>query len=169
MGERGPAPSPPENLVGWRANENYKGSNGYKTPKPKKGSPPMPPDMSEGAREVWLRTLPLLEASRIITVDDGDVLHQYCVAVDLWRECYRIVNRDGFSRKGETGDRTYTTPEAQLLPRYSTDMQRLSNMLGLSPSARTRIQATPSDPEPPDDEAGKKQKKIKDEYGMTPE
>ena len=168
MATKGPIPKPPEQLASWRGDPNRKGSSAHNTPKPKKGSPPMPPDLPDGAREVWLRTLPLLESSKVITVIDGDVLRDYSVAVMFLQDCVVILNRDGFSKKGEKGDRTYLTPEAQMYPRLVATVSRLSDKLGLSPSARTRIQATPIE-EPADDEAGKKRAAIAEVFnGMVP-
>lgn len=169
MGQRGPAPKPVELRVGHRANPDYASSNICNTPAPKKGSPPMPPDMSEAAQAHWHKTLAILEDMRVVTVADGDVLHHYCETFVKWDEARKDVDLHGISEQAGKDGRSFPRPEYRVFKDMSAELFRLFAVLGLSPSARARIEVTPKDPEPADDEAGKKQRKIKDEYGMTPE
>ena len=161
MATKGPIPKPPEQLASWRGDPKRKGSSAYKTPKPKKGSPPMP-DLTEDARAVWLETLPLLEQMRVVTKADRGVLQQYCETKALWAKSCKSINENGISR--EKDGRSYLSPEYRAFKDMSPELQRLSNLLGLNPSARTRIQVKPE--EPTDRKNAATRKKFK---GLAPE
>jgi len=149
MGKRGPAPKPVEQCVGWRGNPKYRGSNGYKTPKPKKGRPAMPFDLSDDAKDVWRRTLPILERQRTLSKDDLDYLKRYCATFAIWDRCRAIVDVTGVGEKTKTGSRV--TPEAHMMSKLGGDLERQGDKLGLNPSSRTRMQVPPEAPSKDDD------------------
>ena len=166
MGRRGPAPTPVELRVGHRANPDYPSSNICNMPKPKKGSPPMPPNMSEAAQAHWHKTLPILESMGVVTVADADVLYHYCETFVKWEENRQFVDEHGVSEIGKDG-RSFLRPEYRVFKDMSAEMHRLGDKLGLNPSARTRLEAKPTE-EPSDDEAGKKRAATKKKFGMVP-
>ncbi len=156
---------PAEQHAGWRGNPKYKGSAGFKAPKPAKGEPPMPYGLSEGARQVWQEVVPSLLRMRVLSVEDGHDLERFCELTAVWRDCRDFVVEHGVSDTTRQGRRKF--PEAELMSKYHGDLQRISDRLGLNPSARTRVPVN-GEPEPTDDKAGKKRQALMDNFGMVP-
>ena len=164
MAPPGPPPTPPELLTSWRANPKY--ANGYKTPKPKKGEPPMPFGMSEGGKLVWYEVVPSLLRMRVLSVEDGPFLETFCETMAAWRDCRDFVAENGFSEAAQQGSRM--RPEATMLSKLGGDLVRMADRLGLNPSGRTRLQ-TNQEEEPTKGKAAKKAAAMKKKYGIVPE
>ncbi|WP_406226376.1 phage terminase small subunit P27 family [Streptomyces albidoflavus] len=101
-------------------------------------------DDAEGARcravasAEWRRVVPVLRHTAGVSDVDTAVLHDYCVCVARVDQGERALSRDGVLMLGERGwqKNGWTTVVGQ----YRSQIARYIGELGLSPSARGRIQ-----------------------------
>lgn len=86
----------------------------------------------------WNRVLPVLKYTAGIGAVDTVVLTDYCVCVARIDQGERSLSRDGVLMQGERGMQKngWTT----VLGQYRSQLARYIGELGLSPSARGRIQ-----------------------------
>ena len=112
-------------------------------PHPTDGHVICPSWIDSYARRQWTRVLPTLP-SRLITDADVDMLALYCQAIaDIRR--YRVyLRRAGETYTTSTG-RLAARPEIAMLAKARSDAVKLSNLLGLNPSARSRLSVPEQD------------------------
>jgi P27 family predicted phage terminase small subunit len=86
----------------------------------------------------WRRVLPVLKYTAGIGAVDTVVLTDYCVCVARIDQGERALSRDGVLMQGERGwqKNGWTT----VIGQYRSQLARYIGELGLSPSARGRIQ-----------------------------
>lgn len=140
MGLRGPAPKSTklrilEGVPGHRPlNENE--------PEPESGA--VCPDwMSDDAKEQWDYFAPVLEQCGILTTADQLTLAQYCDAAANWiKATKKVATLDNLSTS--MGGRQAKLAGPVMVQRnYADLMLKFGTKLGLSPSDRTGIKATP--------------------------
>lgn len=117
---------------------------------------PAPPDHLDGlALEKWNELIPILEGMRVLTVADGGALALLCNTHSRWIRARADVARRGMiletPRKRITGkgaDRVVeewvvvkTNPAVYVVQQCEGMLARLHDMLGLTPSGRSRIKA----------------------------
>lgn len=119
-----------------------------KEPKPKREIPSCPAYLDDNGKVAWGRLSVLLDRMGVMTEADGLALERLvdCYADIL--ECRKLIERDG---------RTYTTSTAQgdtlikgnpaVNQLRAADAQFKSYLVefGLTPAARSKVQATPDD------------------------
>jgi P27 family predicted phage terminase small subunit len=99
---------------------------------------PEPPEwMSEDARGVWVRVLPiLLNDRRTITVTDLEIFANYCVAIGQVAEANRILEKEGLTFNGPSGPKRH--PAIAIRSDGMTQARQMAAELGLTPASRGR-------------------------------
>ena len=96
--------------------------------------PPRPAMLTGEARAEWDRQAPRLFALGVLTEIDGTVLTMYCQNFKRWLQAESDVERSLTATGRLSRLRTVTAH------RYGQAVQQLADKLGLSPSARIRLQ-----------------------------
>lgn len=117
-------------------------------PKPLRGSPDVPESLLDDpvAMSCWTRTCKTLEGMGILTLAEHSVLELYCVTYSQWRNLSAFVANGNCTVVTDRGG-TATSPEANQVHKYSATLIKLMAELGLTPSSRSRIHATPEEEE----------------------
>ena len=135
MGARGPAPTPTAILAArgsWRAAAR-KGE-----PKPKIGTPVCPRWLSDEARKIWRRLVPLLVPSGVLTVVDGGALARYCDTWVRWHKATEALDKDGDVLVRRDGSME-ASPYVAIYRNLSDMLSRHESQFGLTPAARARL------------------------------
>ena len=143
MGKRGPRPEP-------TVLKMAKGNPGKRKPNPREPKPTTegitPPDYLAGpSLEKWNELRPQLEEMGVLTVADVETLARYCTMYEQWRKYLEQVRRglDVLVIRDESGKVKYmqSTPAAVRLDKLAVSMLRIEQEFGLTPSARSSINA----------------------------
>ena len=139
----GPAPTPTAMLTSWRAKKRAG------EPQPPKTRPTCPTSLSRAAKKKFKEVVGWQESMGMETPVDRDVIVLF-VDLSLWLEqCRDFLRKHGdsyltYDEDGNlTGYRPY--PEVSTAIKLAREVARLAETLGLSPSGRTRIRATPKE------------------------
>ena len=116
---------------------------GKNEPKPKSVAPDCPLWLDEVAREEWNRLSPALNRIGLLTEVDGWILANACQEYSDILKYRQVIAEEGATYshtnvKGETN--VVTRPEAILLYKAQQMLKAYCVELGLTPSARSRIQ-----------------------------
>ena len=107
-------------------------------PKPKKGVPNCPSWLMPDAKKEWKRLSPELDAMGLLSRIDMAAFAGYCQAYARWKEAEEFISKHGSILKTASG-------YIQQIPQVSIAQQNLKQMrsfcseLGLTPSARSRL------------------------------
>lgn len=107
------------------------------------GSPPA--HLSDDAVNEWLRVCEELEATGIVTGLDSAALGAYCQAYGRWAQAERALAKmansaDGLIIKTVSGN-MIQNPMVGIANKAMADMVRYAAEFGMTPSARTRVNA----------------------------
>ena len=145
MGQRGPSPKPSslKKLHGTfrpdRAPENEA------TPHLANGNQLKAPDwLSEGATQKWDELALRLHNLGLLTEVDLDTFALYCVTWANWRDAEQKIREQGTTTKAQSGFEA-VSPHVTRAKTHLAEVIKLSGLLGLSPSARTRIEVRPNE------------------------
>lgn len=152
-GTRGPAPEPTA-MVLRRGGRPRDRTRVDREPKPDKyaGAPAAPPDVAAHpyALHAWETLAPQLHLSGVLTKADPLTLARYCCLWAVWREACAFVLEHGAAfpirarglapdRPGPLqGYRSY--PQARTMMQAAAALLPLERELGLTPSARARLE-----------------------------
>lgn len=148
MGKRGPTPEPSKFKL-------LKGNPGHRPinedePKPEV-TPivPDPPDWLEAyAKAEWHEVAPRLHSMGLLTVVDLSFFAAYCQSYARWRAAEEWISEAGVFDELRAKDvkvrSAIRSPQAMVSRDALADMNRFGSAFGLSPSARTNIQAVPA-------------------------
>lgn len=89
------------------------------------------------AKAEWTRIVPLLAKTAGLSDVDRLVVQDYCVTVARLEECERRISLDGLVVMGQRG--TCRHPLTSVAAQYRTQLKTYIGELGLSPSARGRL------------------------------
>ena len=92
----------------------------------------------ELAQLKWNERAGQLIASKVLKVTDLDVLESYCIAFQTICECVEIIQNEGYTIPGAMGGKI-ANPATSIKAKAQAELRQLSTLLGLNPSARTRI------------------------------
>ncbi|WP_246450922.1 phage terminase small subunit P27 family [Allostreptomyces psammosilenae] len=92
----------------------------------------------EVASEEWRRIVPVLEYTAGIGDVDTATLKDYCICVARIDQCEREISKNGLLMQGERG--WQKNGATTIVGQYRSQLARYIGELGLSPSARGRIQ-----------------------------
>lgn len=112
-------------------------------PKPAVQVPEMPSGLSPAARAEWQRVVPELVELGVIARIDRAALSGYCEAWATWLQANREMQKKG----AELVQATSGGPAASALLRIRTaaakEMADFAREFGMTPAARSRVQAPP--------------------------
>lgn len=92
----------------------------------------------EVASAEWQRIVPVLRYTAGVGAVDTQVLLDYCVCVARIDQCEREISKNGLLMQGERG--WQKNGATTIVGQYRSQLARYIGELGLSPSARGRIQ-----------------------------
>lgn len=92
----------------------------------------------EVASVEWQRIVPVLRHTAGIGAVDTQVLLDYCICVARIDQCEREISKNGLLMQGERG--MQKNGATTIVGQYRSQLARYIGELGLSPSARGRIQ-----------------------------
>ena len=98
--------------------------------------------LSERATDKWNELALRLHSLGLLTEIDLDVFALYCVTWDRWRESEEAVKKNGAITVAQSGYQA-VSPHVTRSKNHLAELIKLSGLLGLSPSARTRVEANP--------------------------
>jgi P27 family predicted phage terminase small subunit len=148
MPKPGPRPTPTRILQlrgSWRAKRNRD------EPQPRVEKPVAPPWLSEDAKKVFEHYAERLHAAGVLTVADEGVLARYADLTAQYQRCAEFIGKHGDvhvtrGRPGPNGEEGRPTgiqvfPQAKLKLALASVLLQLERELGLTPAARTGLQA----------------------------
>jgi len=125
-------------------------------PKPALAIPPCPDHLSPAARAEWDYITAELAGLGILSRADKAVLAGYCASYASWQECERFIAEHGavITLRDDKGTVKWIqeAPQARLALKHLEKIRQFAAELGLSPSARTRIHAQPTEQRNPTEE-----------------
>ena len=134
MKGRKPLPTRVKELLG---NPGKRPLNG-REPKYPAGVGKAPDHLDEIARKEWNRVAKLLTAAGVVTAVDRGVLAVYCAVWSRLVRAERKVAEEGEVLKSPAGG-MYQNPHLAVANKAVEQIAKLSPMLGLDPSSRSRI------------------------------
>ena len=141
MGRRGPAPEPTA-LKKLRGNPGRRPLN-REEPAAPAGSPRCPRWLGAEAKSAWRQLTPLLQQMGVLSLVDAHALARYCALWARWRRVEQFIEQHGevFPIKDEEGRVRYLQqfPQVGVANKLATQLTRLEQEFGMTPSARTRI------------------------------
>jgi len=103
-----------------------------------KGHPVCPPEASAQVKAIWNYTLEQLDAMRVTSLADRDMLFAYCVAVAAHRKATAQLESEGFVIRGLHGG--MVKHPAGIVQRDAAHaMRQYGQLFGLTPSGRSSI------------------------------
>ena len=111
-----------------------------------RGKPRCPDHLSDAEKRCWRAVVCSLPEG-ILTRADNQVLERMAIAWALHREAARLIREGAVLVKGHDS-RPTKNPALTIMRQASLEMELCGTALGLTPYARTRLQA----PEPDDDD-----------------
>jgi len=148
MGYRGRTPKP-------TALELAQGCPGKRSinhaePQPRAVVPRCPTHLDERARKEWRRLVPILMQMRVLTEADGIALGNLCQSYSTMVRAQEKLNEMGILYKAPSGY-VMQSPLLAVVNTCIETINKLSREFGLTPAARSRIYASPPQPEPRDE------------------
>jgi P27 family predicted phage terminase small subunit len=141
---RGPHPTP---SAVKRLRGTYRRDRARGEPAALPGTPQAPNWLNADARAEWRRIAPLLRSRGLLEVLDRPTLVGYCTCWADLIDAERRLAEEGSTVIGARGQ-LYLNPQLRRAQKAREQLIRYGMEFGLSPSARTRVQASP--PPPPE-------------------
>ena len=146
MGRRGP----PRKPTWLRVVEGNPGKRPLNTLEPRPPTDPRmrcPSWLDPEAKRLWRRLVPDLCRARIVTVVDREVLIAYCQAWSRWRKAEEFIQKRGEVYPVRASDGRIISmapfPQVAIARQLLQALRGLQQELGLTPSARTRLEIEP--------------------------
>ena len=143
----------PTNLLNFQGNPGGRRLNEHEPqpPKPRR-APPAPPELGDVGKQEWKRMARILHDLGLLTGLDRGMLTAYCKSFEQWVEAVRMTDR--FGTVALTANRTpVQSPYVGIANRALANMTRIAVEFGLTPAARSRVQAPPMGDAMDEDEA----------------
>lgn len=145
MGRRGPPPKPTALKI--LAGNPGKRPLNPREPQPSAQAPRCPAWLPKEAKREWRRIVPELEAMRVLTRVDGDALTAYCQTYARWRAAEEFLVQHGevYPLRDESGKVRCMQqfPQVSIARNLLLLLRAYQQEFGLTPAARTRVQAIP--------------------------
>lgn len=110
-----------------------------------KDEPQMPEDVSEAAQWKWLETTDLMRQMGTLSVAYSDLLRLYCETWDTYTEARKKVRQLGaafvFIDPETKKPSQKPNPWERVMRQAQQNLVRMQTELGLTPSAKSRLQA----------------------------
>jgi P27 family predicted phage terminase small subunit len=127
----------------WRA-----GKREETEPTAPSAAPVRPEWLDDVATQCWDQLLPQLDELGVLSSTDGNAIARYCQAWSDWRKCCDFIAKRGmvYTLKGDDGKAKCLQqfPHVSIRNKLQLELTRLEQEFGLTPSARSRIQVSPS-------------------------
>jgi P27 family predicted phage terminase small subunit len=146
MGARGPAPKP----TALKVKQGNPGKRALNKAEPRvagEGAIRPPAHLGDAARAEWARPRKKLAPVGLLTALDTGVLAAYCQAYTRWVEAEEQLSRFGPVVKTKNGN-LVQNPYLAVANRAMEQMLVYARELGMTPSARSRIQLPSAPPGP---------------------
>ena len=141
MGKRGPAPKPTKLKLA-QGNPGKRPLN-ESEPEAITGQPPMPDEMGETQRAVWDQVTASLQSMDLLAETDAGPIERYSRLLVLWRKLMAFIEKHGETYPVKEADGRVKMirplPQVAQLQAITTQLLRLEQEFGLTPSSRTRI------------------------------
>lgn len=153
MGKRGPRPEPTVLKIA-KGNPGCRALN-KREAKPSRNAIEPPEYLSGKSLEKWNHLEPILNPCGLLTQADVETLGRYCTMWEQWvkylEQCRRGL--DVLVLKDDKGKVKYmqTSPAASQLNKLAQSLLRIEQEFGMTPSARTGIDATDEKKNPLDE------------------
>jgi P27 family predicted phage terminase small subunit len=125
-------------------------------PRPDPSVPPCPDWLDDQAKQAWAQVVPPLAAAGMLSVVDGNALARYVTYWGRWRAAQAFLAKHGavYPVKDEAGHVKclVQVPQVAIAAKLGALLARLEQEFGMTPSARTRIRAAPSDGDEAEDD-----------------
>ena len=150
MGRRGPSPQP----TALRVLRGNPGKRRLKTREPgiARAAPTCPRWISPEAKAAWRRVVPWLKRAGVLTMVDQDALTAYCQTYARWKRAEQFIEKHGevYPIKDENGNIRYMQqlPQVAIARVLLNVLRTYQQEFGMTPSARTRVQALPEPTDP---------------------
>lgn len=119
------------------------GNPGKRRLAPEVKAPPQRPRapswMSQYAKSVWRRLVPLLDELGVLTAVDRDTMTAYCEAVATFKAATEAIAKTGVLVQGRRKGEAIKNPALQIQRDASRLIATYSAMFGLSPADRSRL------------------------------
>lgn len=143
MGERGPAPKPTTLKKLHGTYRPDRAPEKEAAPNRASGDQLKAPDwLTWRAKDKWEELALRLHSLGLLTEIDLDTLALYCTAWSNWRDAEEAVREHGATTEAQSGYQA-VSPHVTRAKNHLAELIKLGGLLGLSPSARTRIEAAP--------------------------
>jgi len=150
MGRRGPPPKP-THLKLLAGNPGKRRIN-TREPQPPKDAPRCPAWITDEAKRVWRRLVPLLKDMGILTTVDADALAGYCQTYARWRAAEEFLAKHGevYPIRDDAGrvKCMQQFPQVAIARNLLLVLRAYQQEFGLTPAARTRIQVNLGEEKP---------------------
>lgn len=141
MAKRGRKPKPTAAKI--RAGNPGRRALNQNEPKPKLRAPPCPRHLDKVARAEWRRVCRELLELGILTSIDRSVLIAYCESWSLYVAAHAKVAEEGSVLISEKTGAPYQSPYLSQMTAAMKAMVGYAVELGMTPSARSRVQVQP--------------------------
>lgn len=115
-----------------------------KPPKPSErrsaGLQECPTHLSAHAKKKWAELVRILDRAGILKAVDADVLACYCEVYATWLKANKAIAKQGEVTKGPNGGQVHN-PYVAIRKGAAAEMRRYSQMLGLDPLSRQKLDA----------------------------
>ena len=105
--------------------------------------PKAPKYLNKVGKQEWKRAATILTEVKVLTENDIQALGAYCVNYQTWVDCIAKLQEEGLTtiRKNSVMVSPYFVMSNQL----SKEMRAYWTEFGMTPSSRTKVQATPQE------------------------
>lgn len=107
--------------------------------------PEAPESLREPGVKCWDKTAKILLGVKVLTDADLDTLESYCIAYQTMLEANSDLDRDGLTQMNPTSGLLSPHPSVNIMNKAQAELRQTGTLLGLSPSARTRINVPKKD------------------------
>ena len=141
MGKRGPPPTPDAVLKLRGSNRVGRHCEAADAPT---GIPDCPDCLVGPAREVWGQFADIADNMKVLTVADGPALAVLCEVWAQWRQTTDTAASEGhtFVASSAGGETIRRHPASVASADFARLLNRMLGEFGMTPSARTRVQAS---------------------------
>lgn len=146
---RPPKPDNVHQLHGTRS--EVKKVEGHESPEPEAvvDMPPVPHTLtSDLVQRKWIEKAEQLIKAKVLKTTDLESLESFCLSYGNMCEAQAEINRDGLTIPNAQGV-PMKHPAVTALKDAQSELRQMSNLLGLNPSARTRINVADKEKEKP--------------------
>ena len=142
MGYSGPPPKPTA-IRKAEGNPSRRPFN-EREPQPDPVRPRMPKHLDKTARREWKRLCPILEHMGVLTAADGIALANLCVDYGILQQAQESLAKTGLLSKTAKTGMIHQSPLLNIIAVTTDRVTRGLREFGMTPEARTRINATES-------------------------